>query len=71
MHIAFIIIWTIFLYFLCISNWGNLAWLIFAIPFVFGYFILKIIFQNAVKDPSILSNLDKMYLQDIIKEPTK
>jgi hypothetical protein len=59
-HIVFIIIWTFILYFLCRSNWSSLAWTLVAIPFITGYFILKLIFENAVKDPSILSNLDKV-----------
>jgi len=63
-HVIFIIVWTFLLYFLCTSNLTSVAWTLVAIPFIIGYFILKIIFEKAVKDPSILSNLD-----DVIDNP--
>jgi len=53
-HLIFIIIWTILLYFLCIQNWGNIAWLLVVLPFIIGYFMLQILLEKAKKDPSIL-----------------
>jgi hypothetical protein len=53
-HMVFIIIWTILLYFLCIQNWGNTAWLLVVFPFIIGYFMLQILLEKAIKDPSIL-----------------
>jgi hypothetical protein len=54
LHIAFVVVWTIILYILCTRNWGNTAWFLVVLPFIIGYFMLQILLEKAILDPSIL-----------------
>ena len=59
LHISFTIIWIYFLYFLSTYGLNNIAWILVALPYVFGYFVLRILLEQIIEDHSILQLIEK------------
>ena len=57
-HLIFVIVWSYFLYFLCKYGFANIAWILCILPYVFGYFILRILLEQAISNPSILLSIN-------------
>ena len=54
-HLVFTILWIIMLYFLCKFNLNNIGWVLVALPYVIGYFILRIFIAEAIYIPNFIT----------------
>jgi hypothetical protein len=53
-HLSFTIIWITFLWFLCEYNLNNIGWVLVALPYVFAYFMMKLLIQESITNTEIL-----------------
>jgi hypothetical protein len=54
LHICFTILWIFFLYFLSSYGFNNIAWILVALPYLFGYFVLRILLEQVIADHNVL-----------------
>ena len=53
-HIVFSSLWTYMLNYLCTMNMQTTAWLLVMLPYVLGFYIMMVVLEQAVLDPSTL-----------------
>jgi len=56
-HLSFTIVWIIFLWFLCKYNLNDIGWILVALPYVFLYFMMKMLLEESITNPDILMQL--------------
>ena len=54
LHSFFTILWIFFLYFLSTHGLNNIAWILVALPYIFGYFVFRILLEQIIEDHAVL-----------------
>ena len=59
LHSSFTILWIFFLYFLSVSGLNSIAWILVALPYIFWYFVLRILLEQIIENHDVLQFIEK------------